>query len=61
MITDDLTQELLTWVRGHFFGKYRGTVSDNADPTNRGRMKVKVPAVLGTVEVVGHAMCSIRR
>jgi|SRR5215213_3377251 len=50
MIPDDLTHELLTWVKGHFFGKYRGTVSDNADPTNRGRLKVKVPAVLGSVE-----------
>jgi uncharacterized protein involved in type VI secretion and phage assembly len=50
MITDDLSQELLTWVRGHFFGKYRGTVSDNADATDRGRIKVKVPAVLGAVE-----------
>lgn len=50
MITDDLSQELLNWVRGHFFGKYRGTVSDNADPTDRGRIKVKVPAVLGAVE-----------
>jgi uncharacterized protein involved in type VI secretion and phage assembly len=50
MITDDLTQDLLTWVRGHFFGKYRGTVSDNDDKSKRGRLKVKVPAVLGTVE-----------
>jgi len=50
MFNDDLTQELLTWVRGHFFGKYRGTVSDNDDPTKRGRLKVKVPSVLGTVE-----------
>jgi uncharacterized protein involved in type VI secretion and phage assembly len=50
MITDDLTQDLLIWIKGHFFGKYRGTVSDNADSTNRGRIKVKVPAVLGTVE-----------
>ena len=50
MISDDLMHELLTWVKGHFFGKYRGTVSDNADPTNRGRLKVKVPAVLGSVE-----------
>ena len=46
-----LEQTLLNWVRGHFFGKYRGTVSDNADPTSRGRLKVKVPAVLGAVEV----------
>ncbi len=50
MITGDLTQELLTWVRGHFFGKYRGTVSDNSDTTNRGRIKVKVPSVLGDIE-----------
>jgi len=46
----DLYDDLLTWVRGHFFGIYRGTVSDNADPTNRGRLKVKVPSVLGKVE-----------
>jgi uncharacterized protein involved in type VI secretion and phage assembly len=50
MLTDDITQDLLTWIKGHFFGKYRGTVSDNSDPTNRGRLKVRVPAVLGTVE-----------
>lgn len=49
-VTDDLTQDLLTWIKGHFFGKYRGTVSDNNDETNRGRIKVKVPAVLGNVE-----------
>ena len=47
---DEISQQLYTWVRGHWFGKYRGTVSDNADPTNRGRLKVKVPSVLGTVE-----------
>jgi len=50
MNDDELSQLLLTWVKGHFFGKYRGTVTDNADPTNRGRLKVRVPAVLGTVE-----------
>jgi uncharacterized protein involved in type VI secretion and phage assembly len=50
MIYDDLNQDLLNWVKGHYFGKYRGTVSDNSDPTNRGRIKVKVPSVLGTVE-----------
>jgi Uncharacterized protein conserved in bacteria len=50
MILDDLSQDLLTWVKHHYFGKYRGTVSDNSDPTNRGRLKVRVPAVLDTVE-----------
>ncbi len=44
-------QSLVDWVRGHYFGKYRGTVSDNADPTSRGRLKVKVPAVLASLEV----------
>jgi uncharacterized protein involved in type VI secretion and phage assembly len=48
---EDLTQQLLEWVRSHFFGKYRGIVSDTADPTERGRLKVRVPAVLGDLEV----------
>jgi hypothetical protein len=30
-----------------FFGKYRGTVTNNIDPDNLGRMQVSVPAVLG--------------
>lgn len=46
----DLASELLDWVRTRHFGKYRGTVTDNADPASKGRVKVKVPAVLGTVE-----------
>lgn len=50
MVFDELSNELLSWVKGHFFGKYRGTVSDNDDPSSRGRIKVKVPAVLGSVE-----------
>jgi len=37
----------LDYLRSHYFGKYRGTVSDNQDSTSRGRLKVKVPAVLG--------------
>ncbi len=32
-----------------FFGKYRGTVDDNMDIEKRGRLKVKVPAVLGDI------------
>jgi uncharacterized protein involved in type VI secretion and phage assembly len=42
---------LVTWARSHYFGKNRGLVTDNADPTNRGRLKVKVPAVLGDLEL----------
>ena len=42
----DVLAQLLDWVRSRYFGKYRGTVTDNADATQRGRLKVKVPAVL---------------
>ncbi|MGV8986152.1 MAG: phage baseplate assembly protein V [Cypionkella sp.] len=31
-----------------YFGKYRGTVANNIDPSQRGRMQVSVPAVYGT-------------
>jgi uncharacterized protein involved in type VI secretion and phage assembly len=34
---------------GSYFGKYRGTVSDNQDPNNLGRIRANVPDVLGTV------------
>jgi uncharacterized protein involved in type VI secretion and phage assembly len=48
---NDLIADLLDWVRGRYFGKYRGTVEDNNDSTARGRLKVKVPAVLGQLQV----------
>jgi hypothetical protein len=34
-----------------YFGKYRGEVTDTADPTARGRVKVRVPSVMGDREV----------
>jgi uncharacterized protein involved in type VI secretion and phage assembly len=30
-----------------FYGKYRGTVANNLDPMQQGRIQVRVPAVLG--------------
>lgn len=47
---DDPLEQLLDWVRNRHFGKYRGTVVDNADPTNRARLKVRAPAALGDLE-----------
>jgi uncharacterized protein involved in type VI secretion and phage assembly len=47
---EELVEQLLDWVRNRYFGKYRGVVTDNADPTSRGRLKVRVPAVLGELE-----------
>ena len=46
-----VTEQILDWIRNHHFGKYRGTVTDNNDSTNRGRVKVRVPAVLRDLEV----------
>lgn len=34
-----------------FYGKYRGVVVDNDDAQRRGRLRVRVPAVLGELEV----------
>lgn len=50
-MNDDTLEKLVEWVRNRHFGKYRGTVSDNADSTKRARLKVRVPAVLGDLEV----------
>jgi hypothetical protein len=41
--------------RARFYGKYRGLVSDNQDPNNLGRLKARVPEVLGDV-VTGWAL-----
>ncbi len=47
----DLMDQLVDWIRNRYFGKYRGIVTDNVDPTSRGRIKVEVPAVLGNLNV----------
>lgn len=43
----DLIEQVAEFLRNRFFGKYRGTVEGNTDLTGRGRLDVKVPAVLG--------------
>jgi hypothetical protein len=52
----DMIEELAAFLRNRFFGKYRGTVEGNFDLTGRGRLDVKVPAVLGE-EVVTAMPC----
>ncbi len=42
---------LMNHVQNRFFGKYRGLVVDNNDPTHRGRLQVTVPAVFNEVNV----------
>lgn len=45
-------QDIESWIRSHFFGKYRGKVVDNNDLLGqRGRLQVEVPAVLADQRV----------
>jgi uncharacterized protein involved in type VI secretion and phage assembly len=43
---------------GRFYGKFRGVVSDNGDPSNLGRIRAKVADVFGE-EASGWAMPSV--
>jgi uncharacterized protein involved in type VI secretion and phage assembly len=43
-------------LEGKYYGKHRGVVVDNDDPEKLGRLKVRVPSVLGHDVVTGWAM-----
>lgn len=47
---------LIEKVDHKYYGKYRGIVVDNNDPEKLGRLKVRVPSVLGNDVVTGWAM-----
>lgn len=49
--TDEIIARLIERTEGRYFGKYRGFVSDNADPNNLGRIKAKVPRLVGDEEL----------
>src|SRR5437016_4989115 len=48
--TEEILARLIERVENRYFGKYRGQVTDNSDPDDLGRVKAKVPQVLGDVE-----------
>ena len=50
MVNEEILARLIERVESRYFGKYRGQVTDNDDPDNLGRVKAKVPRVLGDEE-----------
>lgn len=48
--TDDVLTRLVERVDSRYYGKYRGHVTDNKDPDKLGRLKAKVPRLLGDEE-----------
>ncbi len=47
MTLDDIARLLDERFVGRFYGKYEGVVTDDADPLELGRVRARVPAVLG--------------
>lgn len=43
--------KVLEHIRSRYYGKYRGLVKNNNDPSNRGRLLVTVPDVLNDIEL----------
>jgi phage baseplate assembly protein gpV len=48
--SDDLLTRLIERVESRYYGKFRGQVTDNSDPLNLGRLKARVPRLLGEAE-----------
>jgi uncharacterized protein involved in type VI secretion and phage assembly len=44
---EQVLEGIIKQIQQRYYGKYRGFVVDNQDPETRGRLKVKVPSVLG--------------
>jgi uncharacterized protein involved in type VI secretion and phage assembly len=47
---EKLVIELYQFVRGRYFGKFRGIVTDDSDPDKKGRIRARVAEVFGDVE-----------
>jgi hypothetical protein len=55
-MSDDVVAFLLDKVDRRYFGKYKAFVVDNADPDNRGRLRLRIPSALGENVVSGWAL-----
>lgn len=51
--------DLVERLERRFYGKYRGIVEDNADPERLGRLRLRVPSLLGAELVTGWALACV--
>jgi uncharacterized protein involved in type VI secretion and phage assembly len=56
MSLEKVVANLINKIERRFYGKYRGIVVNNKDPEQLGRLKVKVPSVLGGNVVTGWSL-----
>jgi hypothetical protein len=56
MQLERVVADLVERIERRYYGKYRGFVVDNDDPAHLGRLRVRVPSVLGRDVVTGWAM-----
>lgn len=59
MPLERIVARLVDKVEHRYYGKYRGIVVDNADPEQLGRLKLKVPSILGNDIVTGWAAACV--
>jgi uncharacterized protein involved in type VI secretion and phage assembly len=59
MTLERVVARLAERVEQRYYGKYRGFVVDNKDPAQLGRLKLRVPSVLGTEVVTGWASACV--
>lgn len=56
MDDNKVLSKLIDKIENKYYGKYKGLVVDNNDPKNLGRLRLKIPSILGEDMVSGWAM-----
>lgn len=49
-MNEQILMELVERMHSRFYGKYRGTVTEVGTGDNRGRIKARIPSVLGAID-----------